>query len=311
MTSEAPALPRGGIRLWLQAVRIYAFPASAVPLALGALSAYRSGAALDWWLLPAVLVGGFLLHAACNLQNDRDDYVRGVDRPGTKGGNGLLVAAIMTPQATERAALICLGVAAAIGIPIAILRGWPLLLVGAAGVLGAWGYTARGRGYKYLALGDPMVGILMGPLMVLGSHLALGAPLAWAPVALSAPVACLVIAILAANNLRDIDDDSAAGVTTLAILLGQRGALVWYLLLLAGAYLSLGALVLTRALPWTALAALLSLPIAIGNARRAIGGVVRSRPELLDAIVIPTAQLHLAFGAPMIAGTLVFDLFLR
>ena len=308
MTSEAPALPRAGIRLWLQAVRIYAFPASAIPLALGALSAHRSGSPIDWWLLPAVMLGGMLLHAACNLQNDRDDFVRGVDRPGTKGGNGLLVASIMTPEATERAALICLGVAAAIGIPLAILRGWPLLLVGIAGVLGAWGYTARGRGYKYVALGDPMVGILMGPLMVLGSHLALGAPIAWAPVALSAPVACLVIAILAANNLRDIEDDSSAGVTTLAILLGQRGALAWYLLLLGGAYLSLGALVLTRMLPWTGLAALLSLPLAIRNARRATLGVMRSQPEHLDAIVIPTARLHLAFGVLMIGGTLAGEL---
>jgi len=311
MTTDARALPRQGIRLWLQAVRIYAFPASAVPLALGALTAHRSGGKVDWWLLPAVLLAGFLLHAATNLQNDRDDFVRGVDRPGTKGGNGLLTTGIMTPAATERAALCCLGIAAAIGIPLAILRGWPLLLVGIAGVLGAWGYTARGRGYKYVALGDPLVGILMGPLMVLGTHLALGAPFSWAAVAASAPVACLVIAILAANNLRDIEDDAAAKVTTLAILLGQRGALAWYLALLGGAYLSLGALVLARVLPLTALAALLSLPLAVRNTSRALRGVLRASPEHLDLIVVPTAQLHLVFGALMILGTLLGDLLLR
>jgi 1,4-dihydroxy-2-naphthoate octaprenyltransferase len=281
-----------------------------VPLGLGAVTAARSGAAIDWWLLPAVLLAGFLMHAATNLLNDRDDFVRGVDRPGTLGGNGLLVAGVMTPQTTERGGLLCLALACAIGIPLVILRGWPLAAIGAVGALGAWGYTARGHGYKYVALGDPLVGVLLGPLMVLGAHVALGAPLAWQPVAASAPVACLVIAILAANNLRDIDDDSAAGIKTLAILLGHRAALGWYLALLAGAYLSLGALVAARVLPLPALAALLSAPLAIRNGARAARGARTRDPATLD-VVVATAQLHLAFGVLMIGGTLVGDLLLR
>jgi len=187
-------------------------------------------------------------------------------------------------------------------VPLIVLRGWPLAAVIAAGALGAWGYTAGGRGYKYVALGDPLVGLLMGPLMVLGAHLALGAPLSGAPVLASLPVACLVIAILAANNLRDIEDDSVARIKTLAILVGERGALAWYLFLLGAAYASVVGLVVFRILPWPALAVVLSLPLALRLTRSSIRGVVHGDPVALD-VVVPTAQFHLAFGLLMIAGT--------
>jgi len=118
----------------------------------------------------------------------------------------------------------------------------------------------------------------------------------------SLPVACLVIAILAANNLRDIQDDSAAKIKTLAIVLGQRGALAWYLFLLGAAYLSVVGLVVFHVLPWPGLAVVLSLPLALRLARSSIRGVVQSDPVALD-VVVPTAQFHLAFGLLMIAGT--------
>jgi 1,4-dihydroxy-2-naphthoate polyprenyltransferase len=172
MAVDSPAASASGARLWLQAVRAYAYPASIVPLLLGTVTAWGSGARVGWLLLPAVLLGGVLIHTATNLLNDRDDFVRGVDRPGTKGGCGLLVSGVLAPERARRAGLLCLGVAALIGAGFVALRGWPLAVVGLLGVLGAWGYTAGGHGYKYVALGDPLVGILMGPLMVLGAHLA-------------------------------------------------------------------------------------------------------------------------------------------
>jgi 1,4-dihydroxy-2-naphthoate octaprenyltransferase len=300
MTAETQPAPTG-IKLWIIAVRAYAYPASVVPLLLGAVTAWLSGASLQWYLLPAVLLGGVLLHTATNLLNDRDDFVRGVDRPGTKGGNGLLVSGAMAPDRARRGGFVCLVIAGLVGVPLIALRGWPLAVVIAAGALGAWGYTAGGRGYKYVALGDPLVGILMGPLMVLGAHLALGAPLSGVPVLASLPVACLVIAILAANNLRDIQDDSAAKIKTLAIVLGQRGALAWYLFLLGAAYLSVVGLVVFHVLPWPGLAVVLSLPLALRLARSSIRGVVQSDPVALD-VVVPTAQFHLAFGLLMIVG---------
>ena len=50
------------------------------------------------------------------------------------------------------------------------------------------------------------------------------------------PVGCTVTAILVANNLRDLATDRAAGKTTLAVVLGERGTRAWYVLLLLAAY---------------------------------------------------------------------------
>jgi 1,4-dihydroxy-2-naphthoate polyprenyltransferase len=276
-----------GPRLWLTAVRAYAFPASVVPLALGTATAWSSGAPLNWALLPPTFLAGVLLHSATNLLNDRDDYLLGVDRPGTRGGCGLLVSGRLSAATMHRAGLLCLLAAALIGLPVAILRGWPLLVLGGVGALGAWGYTAGGSGYKYRALGDPLVGLLMGPLMVLGAHLALGGPFSSRPLLASIPIALLVTAILAANNLRDIEDDRGAGISTLAILLGRRGALVWYLALLLGSYVVVAALCATRAQPWISLLPWLGLPVALRITRRACRG---------DDVVVATAQHQLLFG---------------
>jgi 1,4-dihydroxy-2-naphthoate polyprenyltransferase len=285
-----------GPGLWLTAVRAYAFPASVVPLALGTATAWSSGAPITWALLPPTFLAGVLLHAATNLLNDRDDFLLGVDRPGTRGGCGLLVSGRLSPATMHRAGLLCLLAAALIGLPVAILRGWPLLVLGGVGALGAWGYTAGGAGYKYRALGDPLVGLLMGPAMVLGAHLALGGPLSAGPLLASIPVALLVTAILAANNLRDIDDDRNAGIRTLAILLGQRGALAWYLVLLLGSYLVVAALCVAGSLPRIALLTWLGLPVALRIAWRVWRGA---------DVVVATAQHQLLFGSLLTVGVVL------
>ena len=48
-----------------------------------------------------------------------------------------------------------------------------MLLIGVAGLLGGYLYTGGPKGYKYLALGDVLVFVLMGPLSVVGTYLAL------------------------------------------------------------------------------------------------------------------------------------------
>jgi len=293
-----------GPRLWVAAVRAYALPASVVPLALGATTAWTSGTPISGLLLLPTLLAGLLLHAATNLLNDGDDFSLGVDRAGTRGGSGLLVSGRLSARTVRRAGLLCLLLAGLAGAPVVVARGWPVLGIGLVGALGAWGYTAGGAGYKYRALGDPLVGLLMGPLMVLGAHLALGGPLSRTPLLASIPVALLVTAILAANNLRDIDDDRAAGIRTLAILLGPRGALLWYQALVLGSYFAVLLLVASGVLPRLALGTWLALPIALRLTWRSSLGLRRRDPELID-VVVATAQHQLLFGGLLVGGLVV------
>lgn len=301
-------------RTWLRAVRAYSYPASIVPVVVGGVYAWYHTAAFDPVLFAAALVAGVLYHTGCNLINDVYDYRHGVDRPGSYGGSGVLVDGSLTEASMLAAARACLAAGTAIGLYFVWLHGWPMLLLGVAGLLGAVFYTATPGGdgtsgsAKYHALGEPLVFLMMGTGMVLGGYLVITGELTWGVAAVSLPVGFLVAAILQANDTRDISDDRQAGIVTLAILAGPTGARLTYSGLLLGTYGSLAGLVAAGVLPWPALAPLGTLPLAWKLHRRFWDTHHRDAPDedgaALVGTVESTAQLHLLFGLLLAAGIL-------
>jgi len=303
--SANPTVPqRSSLSLWVQAVRAFSFTASVIPVLVGGLFALGATGPKRWALLPLAVLGGLLLHAGTNLINDYYDFKRGVDREGTFGSSGILVAGLMPPRSIFLGALVAFGLTVAIGVVLVAVRGWPMLLLGGIGLLGGYLYSGRPVGYKYIALGDPLVFVLMGPLMVIGGYLTVTGQYHHNVLLLSLPIGCLVAGILGANNLRDIKDDGEAKVNTLARLLGRRAGKVEYLLLVLGAYGSVGALVLTKVLsPWTLLV-LVSGPIAVKN----LALVLRSREDEAQDLAtadVATAQLHMIFGVLLGLGVVL------
>lgn len=302
--AHVAARPRpASLAVWWRAVRAFSFTASLVPVAVAAALLAARHADVTWWLLPLVALGALLVHAGTNYVSDAHDALRGVDRPGTRGGSGVIVEGLLEPRAVLTAGRLCLAGALLVGAPLVALRGWPLAAIGVLGVVGGYTYCGGPRGTKYLGLGDVAVFFLMGPLMVGGTTLALAGVLDAQIIALAVPIGLLVTAILAVNNLRDLDDDRAAGVITLAGRLGARGA-AWHVVgLLVLAYVALVALVVARVAPPTVLVALMSAPLALGVLRDALAHAPGS--PALDRIDQRAAQLHLGFGVLFTAGMLV------
>ena len=120
------------------------------------------------------------------------------------------------------------------------------------------------------------------------------------PLALAAsvPVGALITAILVVNNLRDIEQDRRAGKRTLAVRLGERGAVAEFGLLLAVAYVAPIVLLLGGAGP-AVLLPLLCAPLALPLLR-----VVRAGgdPRRLNAVLAGTARLSLVFAALLAVG---------
>jgi 1,4-dihydroxy-2-naphthoate octaprenyltransferase len=203
-----------------------------------------------------------------------------------------------------RAGIACLAVAALIGVGLVLHRGLPLLVVGLAGLLGGAFYTTPPVQLKYRALGDLAVFVLMGPLIAIGAYIVVTGHYAHSVLLASLPLGCLIAAVLNANNLRDIADDRAAGIRTLATVLGHRGAQVEYCALTGGAYVIVTALVIAAVLPVWALLVLLTLPLAARN----VAAVLRSRPGEPQAIAtmdVQTAQLHLPFSLLYCVGLVI------
>jgi 1,4-dihydroxy-2-naphthoate octaprenyltransferase len=111
----------------------------------------------------------------------------------------------------------------------------------------------------------------------------------------SLPISLLVAAILHANDIRDIADDRAAGITTMAMLAGKHLATLVYDFMVLAAFGLVVLMVAVRILsPW-ALLALVTLPLGVKN-MRIIHQAKGERSPALAMMDVATAQLHLLFG---------------
>jgi len=286
------------IRIWWMAARPFSFTASVTPVVLGsAIAAYDGFFNLGLFIL--TLVGSVAIHAGTNLINDYYDWKKGTDTAESLGPNRPLKEGLITPQQLFVAALLTFALGSAIGLYLVATRGVFILIIGVLSVLAGWFYTAGPFAFAYVGLGEVVVFIFMGPVMVLGSYYVMAQQWPWRVVWLAVPLGLIVASILHANNMRDYPDDLAKGKRTLANLLGRRASKNEFLLLMGGGFVVLGGLVLLGIAPWLTLITLFELPNAIKLIRL---GYATEAPQPLNKLVRASAASHKRFGWLMIAG---------
>jgi 1,4-dihydroxy-2-naphthoate polyprenyltransferase len=165
-------------------------------------------------------------------------------------------------------AWIALGVAFLAGLPLLLLRGPALLLFALAGAFSAYYYTAPPlRLAARKGLGELIVGLNFGPLMVAGAVFALTGQLSWGAFFAGIPVGLLTTAILWINQFPDMASDALTGKHNLVVVLGKERARWGYVLLMAAAFGFTLLGVALNLLPWPALLMLLGLPLAVSASR--------------------------------------------
>lgn len=303
-------------RVWWTAARTFALPASLTPVVLGTLLAAVWGAAPFHPLrFAAALAAVVLIHAGANLFNDAADFCSGLDTV-PHPGSGAVVRGWLTPAAAQRAALGCFAIGGLIGLGLAVAAGPLLLAIGAAGLLLAVLYSAGPCSLKRAGLGDVTVGGVFALLGALGAWVVQTGRFSWLPVVWAIPVGLHVIAILHANNWRDLEGDARLGVGTVARRLGDRGSLAYYgaLIFLPFLLLPLGMVApvpngAARAtLPaWTGLA-WLALPLAARCWRVARNRHTPAGHATFCGLDAMSGQLNLAFGLLYALGVLLHAL---
>jgi 1,4-dihydroxy-2-naphthoate octaprenyltransferase len=280
------------VRDWFMATRPFSFTASIVPVLLGSLLAAYDGA-FSLIMFALVLSASVLVQAGSNLVNDYFDFVNGADKPASLGRGGFIQRGIIAPRHIFRFGIVLFAVAAVIGLVIVYLAGWPILLFALPSLAAAYFYTGGPKPLGYIALGEATVFVFMGPVLLVGSYFAQTSALSWTAVLLSVPVGLLVTAILQANNIRDIADDTEAGKRTLATYIGRRWANREYVVLVFGAYLAIALVGLGGILPAGVLIVFLTLPRAIELATIVLR---RDDARALNTALRQTAGLHLQVG---------------
>ena len=282
-------------RNWIVAARPRTLPAALVPVLVGLAVASRAGP-VDWPAAAATLGAALLIQIGTNLANDYYDFVSVADTADRLGPQRITQAGLVEPGAVRRAALAVLALAAAIGIRLVEVGGWPILVIGILSLLSAIAYTGGPWPLAYHGLGDLFVFLFFGVFAVNGTVWLQGVEPSAFSLAASLPVACLATAILVVNNLRDIVTDERAGKRTLAVRLGAAAARVEYVSLVSIALLA--PLLLARFAGGRALLALGALPLAVLEAR----ALLRRTGRELNASLAGTARLHLVFGVLLAGG---------
>src|SRR5579884_860971 len=193
-------------RDWIAAIRVPTLPAAVVPVLVGTALAV-AGRHFRPGVFVATVAASLLIQIGTNLANDYFDFQSGAD-DHTRVGPRRITAG--RGETVLRAALATFGAAAALGVYLSIVGGWPILLIGLASILAGIAYTGGPYPLGYHGLGDLFTFVFFGVLAVCGTYYLQTGSLSSVAVLASVPVGCLVTAILVVNNIRDADTDRVA-----------------------------------------------------------------------------------------------------
>jgi 1,4-dihydroxy-2-naphthoate octaprenyltransferase len=286
--------------VWVLAIRPKTLPASISPVLVGTAVAISDKCFRG---LPAfaALIGSLLLQIGVNLANDYFDFMKRVDTLDRTGPIRVTQSGLIPPERMKAAMIITFALVCLVGVYLTLIGGWPILLAGMASILAALAYSGGPYPLGSYGLGDLMVFLFFGIVGVCGTYYVQALQVNQLTVFVAVPVGFLITAILVVNNLRDMMTDRKAGKHTLAVILGQRGARVEYVTLLACGYLMPVFLFFVQQGSAWVLLPLLTLPLA---AFLCLTVCQKEGPVLNDTLA-GTARLTIGFSLLFSVGLLL------
>lgn len=281
---------------WIVATRPWSYPASTMPVALVLAYYFAHGVAIDPVNAVWALLNIIIFHAAGNVWSDYFDFRYGVDNQNTLGVRQL-VDGKFTGREFIWFAIFLFVVGTLCALFLVWRTGMPFLAVTFAGIVAALVYPPL----KYRVGGDVVIFIaytltpLFATAWIVTGTWSLDA--IWAVL----PTGILTVGILHANNLRDAQTDTQAGIRTLASVLGKKWSVWLYHFEMLAPFAILLTTVWLGILPMTVL---LTLPIAVAVmtlCKQALrfDGVNTASIATLDA---STAKTQLMFSLLMVLG---------
>jgi 1,4-dihydroxy-2-naphthoate octaprenyltransferase len=284
---------------------------TAVACVLGTAVAAACGHGPHVWTALATLVLAVLMHAAANVLNDYHDALNGADEANTQGlfpftgGARLIQNGHVTTQDTHNLAKALIVFLIPCGLLLAVKTGGGLMLLGLAGLLLGWAYSAPPLALMKRSLGEATVALTWG-LVVVGADYVQRKHFFVIPAAVAVSFALLVGNILVINGFPDAAADALVGKRTLVVRLGARWAAWTYLAFALIAYAWLIAGVWLFIHPEPALWGLVSVPLSLWAFL--LLHKYADQPARLTSAIVLTIAAAVVHGLAMSAGlvTLIF-----
>lgn len=230
---------KNSVKAWFLAARPKTLTAAAVPVMVATAMAWVDSNGVGEWsltsangfnYLAAVLcfLFAFVMQIDANFVNDYFDCVRGNDDETRLGPKRACAQGWISLSAMRKALVVTTLLGCAVGLPLAFIGGWEMIMVGIACVVFCFLYTTC---LSYWGMGDLLVLVFFGLVPVCCTYYVETQAFPSLAVWLNSLAVGLVIdTLLIVNNYRDIDNDARAGKRTLAVFVGRKAMGVIYLL---------------------------------------------------------------------------------
>jgi 1,4-dihydroxy-2-naphthoate octaprenyltransferase len=213
---------------WLIVTRAAVFTMTATSGLIGGLLAIGTvGASVNYWYLALSIIGLVIAHASNNMINDyfdleggvdTDEYVRALYAPHP------ILSGWLSKTQLRNAILLMNALDFAILVFLVWARGPWVAFFALGGLFISVFYVAPPIKLKHRGLGEPGVFVVWGPLMIAGTYfVATGTLPGWVWIA-SLPYAILVTTVLFGKHIDKIAADTAKGIHTLPVILGEARA---------------------------------------------------------------------------------------
>lgn len=213
--------------LWLKIGRSYTLPQTILPYIFAVVLAAKNYD-VNYFLSFLGLIGVCLAHMSVNMLDDYFDWKKGAVQEYKKLSEQGIVAIThkcfyleqnsVTPKKVLTVALIYGLIAFLFGLFIALKVGLSVVIIALFTAALGFFYSAPPIRLSYRGLGEPVIGIIFGPLLMSGAYITAGARLDVLILVSSVMVGILVANIAFAHAIMDFDSDLKVGKTSFATL---------------------------------------------------------------------------------------------
>ena len=226
------------IKSWIMAARPKTLSAAIVPIIAASGLVQAKGYLVEWWIVVFALLSSFCIQIGTNFVNDAMDFKKGADTKDRLGPKRVTQQGLFTFKQVMTMATVFFLIAIALGTPLVIRGGMPIVIIGLVSVLMGYAYTSGPYPLAYKGLGDLFVILFFGLVAVGGMYYLLIGEYDISVFILGLQIGFLSTILIAINNLRDIHTDVLVNKKTLAVRLGLNGGRIWISFLILAPFLT-------------------------------------------------------------------------
>lgn len=271
--------------------------AGILPYFLGQAIAFNIQGTLNWSHFWWGFVGIFLVLVAVELFNEYFDAKDGGDRIFSQEEPDI-------PDYFFASGITALGLAFIVGLYLTRRTGWPVFLFSFLGFLGAYFYVGPPLKWAYRGMGELVIALCYGPLMILGSCYIQTERIGFVSFFSSLICGLSMFCLAVVNEVPDYYQDMLVGKRNLVVRLGKQKAMVLLKLSLAGLFILLTFGLVMKMVPLLAITAVVTLPWILKSVRDVERNYDNPKTFLfaVNTIVVTHIVIILSLGIGFLKG---------